>query len=450
MKQLLGVNRLLAVLALVTWLAPVSWSNTYLIYVAPRDSPAAATAAAKANDTTVFAERRVHSALTKAAELLQSGPHTVNVLVAPGVYPGKLKAGVWVIPVINNPEASLRIVGGFNDEFTGRQPFGQLSRLVTVEGRNGAILQVSPKSSLKELVISGFVLDAAPSNKYDQKTNSILKGSSRSYPLMTFSLLKTDRLVVDSNIFLNGAHGAFDPYIVPLSANTVVEISNNFFLNNIKTMKPAAASGRGGVTVKEIALRNNSFLLSWPFNPDSTSSNVSAIELYHKDGCQQLTIEGNIFAYNAGGAMQHDWPDDRMPDLAIRNNLFYMNSALFKEGSAENGVIAGKFGTNPKYLLLDLETMEDDLDYDVSGNVSMDPKITIAMADLQAADSYSVSRENTVMNDIRRLFSLNQDGGTVAIANFAPALFFSIHNLPLPAEAQAKGYGVQTDKLWQP
>ena len=443
-------TRFLAVVfVLIGWLAPAAQADTYLIYVAPRDSPAAATAAAKANDTTVFAERRVHSALTKAAELLQSGPHTVNILVAPGAYTGKLRAGVWVLPVINNPEASLRLVGGFNDEFTGRQPFGQLSRLVTVEGRNGAILQVSPKSALKELVISGFVLDAAPSNKYDSKTNSILKGSSRSYPLVSFSLLKTDHLVVDSNIFLNGAHGAFDPYISPLSANTVIDITNNFFLNNIKTMKPAATTGRG-MTVKEINLRNNSFLLSWPFNPDSTSSNISAIELYHKDGCRQLNIERNIFAYNPGGAMQHDWPDDRMPEIAIKDNLFYMNSALFKEGTPENGVIAGKFGANPKYLLLDLETVEEDLDYDVTGNVSIDPKINIAMADLQAADSYSVSRENTVINDIRRLFSLNQDGGTVAIANFAPALVFSIHSLPLPTDDAAKAYGVQTNKLWQP
>ncbi len=98
-------------------------------------------------------------------------------------------------------------------------------------------------------------------------------------------------------------------------------------MNNIKTMTPAATAARG-LIVKQINLLHNSFLLSWPFNPDPTSSNVSAIELYHKDGCQRLTIEGNIFAFNPGGAMQHDWPEDRMPDLAIRNNLFYMNSAL--------------------------------------------------------------------------------------------------------------------------
>ncbi len=449
MKRRFSARGLVAALALMTGLAPVCRPDTYVVYVAPRDSPASAVAKSKADGATVFAERRLHRALTKAAELLQSGPHTVNVLVAPGAYPGKIRAGVWVLPPINNPQGSLRLIGGFNDDFTGRQPFRRLSRLVTVEGRDGALLQISRKSALKQLVISGFVFDAAPSNKYDAKTNSLLKAQSRSYPLISFSQLKTSHLVVDSNIFLNGAHGAFDPYIAPLSPDTVVDISNNFFMNNIKTMTPAATAARG-LIVKQIHLLHNSFLLSWPFNPDPTSSNVSAIELYHKDGCQQLTIESNIFAFNPGGAMQHDWPEDRMPALAIRNNLFYMNSALFKDGNAENGVFAGKFGTNPKYLLLDIETVEDDLDYDVEGNVSLDPKITIAMADLKAADSYSVERKDTVMNDIRRLFGLNQDGGTVAIANFAPALVFSTHALPLPAEQQAKAFGVQPNQLWKP
>ena len=101
-----------AALVLITGLASLGRADTYVIYVAPSDSPAAAAAAAKANDTTVFAERRLHSALTKAAQLLQSGPHTVNILVAAGADPGKLNSGVWVLPVINNPEASLRLMGG--------------------------------------------------------------------------------------------------------------------------------------------------------------------------------------------------------------------------------------------------------------------------------------------------------------------------------------------------
>lgn len=441
---------LIILLALMLVAALPVQADNYLIYVAPKDSPAYAVAESKENGTTVFAERRLHKAFTKAAELLQSGPHTVRILVAQGQYTGKVGSGVWVLPVVNNPEATLHLIGGFNEDFSARQPFVWLSELITIDGRNGALIQMTKKSALKELVISGFHLDAAPSNKYDSKTNSILKGQSRTYPLISFSLLSTEHLVIDSNIFINGAHGAFDPYITPPSPNTVVDITNNFFLNNIKAMQIGAGVSFRGNTVKTVNLRNNSFLLNWPYNLDATSSNVSAINLYHKDGAQELVIEGNIFAFNPGGAFQHDWPEDRMPEITMENNLFYQNAALFEAGDDEAGVIAGKFGLNPKYLILDLETVEDDLDYDVGDNVTRDPKIQIAMADFQAADSYSVQRQNTTLNDVRRLFGLNQDGGTVAIANYAPMLVFDTQALPFPNDETAKTYGVQPTQLWNP
>lgn len=413
-------------------------ADTYSILVAPKDSPAYAFAQTKADGVTVFAERKLHRALTRAAELLQTGEHTARILVAQGAYTGKTNRGVWVVPLVANPEAALHIVGGYNDDYTSRQPFAQLTELTTIYGRDGAVLQFTKKSSLKDLVVSGLFLDAAPSNKYDLRTNSILKGQSRSYPLLSFSLLKTDHLVVADNIFMNGAHGAFDPYIQSNSA--VVDIQNNVFLNNIKTLKVGAP-----VAVQTINLRHNTFFLSWPYNPDNTSSNVSAVELYHSGGARQVNIEGNLFAYNPGGAMQHDWPEDRMPELSLKNNLFYSNAALFGDGAAQAGVIAGKFGTNPTYMVLDLETVEDDFDYEVAGNVNLDPQIPIALADLESADSYSVQRQNTTLNDVRRLFGLNQDGGTVAIANFAPAMTY---HFPAPADEQAKAYGAQPDRLW--
>lgn len=415
-------------------------ANEYIILVAPKDSPAYAFAQSKANDTNVFAERKLHRGLTRAAELLQAGTHTVKVFVAQGQYTGKTNRGTWVVPVIDNPNATLHIIGGFNDDFSGRQPFALITELTTIYGRDGAILQFTKKSSLREVVISGLLLDAAPSNKYDARTNSILKGQSRSYPLISFSLLKTDHLVVADNIFINGAHGAFDPYVQPLSSNAVVDIENNVFLNNIKTLKLGSPK-----PMKELNLRHNTFLANWPFNPDPTSSNVGAIELYHSGGAETVNIEGNIFAYNPGGAMQHDWPEDRMPAMNISNNLFYSNAALYGDGAAQAGVMAGKFGTNPIYMILDLETVEDDFDYDVNGNVDFDPEIPIALADLQAADSYSVQRQNTTLNDVRRIFGLNQDGGTVAIANYAPAM---IYHFPMPANERAKSFGAQPQQLF--
>ena len=422
-------------------------ADNYVIYVGPKASDAYAFAQSKEDGQYVFAERTFHRALTKASKLLETGEHTVIIGVAAGTYLGKAKQGVWMLPQIDNPSATLIIMGGYNDDFSGRQPFGLLTALQTIYGRNGAFIQVAKKSRLKKLVISGFLLDAAPSNKYDEKTNSILKGQSRSYPLLTFAQLKTEHLVIDSNIFINGAHGAFDPFISPLSrdGSATVDITNNFFINNIKTMKPHAAKSSVAIN-----LRNNSFIMNWPFNPDPTSSNVSAIELYHSGGMSHLTVEKNIFAYNPGGAMQHDWPEDRMPEMTFKENLFFMNGTLFGDGDPGAGVIAGKLGLNPQYLVMDLETLEDDFDYNVEGNVSMDPQIPIALADLQAADSYSVNRQNTVVNDVRRIFGQNQDGGTVSIANYAPATVFNPRAVSLPQNEAAKGYGVQATTFFRP
>jgi hypothetical protein len=54
-----------------------------------------------------------------------------------------------------------------------------------------------------------------------------------------------------------------------------------------------------------------------------------------------------------------------------------------------------------------------------------------------------------VLNDVRGLFRLNKEGGTVAIANYAPRMGLDQANLPFPAEEKAKGYGVQAAQLFK-
>lgn len=420
----------------------------YVILVAPRETPAAANAERAANGTTTFAERELFRGLVKAAELLNTpGSHKVTIKVASAPYSGQAGQGIWVLPPVTNAQGTLHVLGGYDATFSTRNPFAQPVELVTSRGRSGGFIQISPRSTLKELVISGFLMDAAPSNAYDARTNSILKGQSRTYGLMSFAQLVTDHLVVADNIFLNGAHGAFDPYISPLSAGATVDIENNFFLNNIKTMQPAGVSYRGN-TIAQVNLTNNSFILGWPYNPDRTSSDVGTLKLYHTDGAKALNIRGNLFAYNPGGAMQHDWPEARMPKLTIEGNLFYMNAGLFGNGAADAGVFVGKFGLNPQYLIVNLAHAADDFSYTVRNNASIDPKLQLTLAPLGAADSYSVERKNTVLNDVRSIFGLNPDGGTVAISNYAPRMSFDPKVLPLPQNAAAKAYGVQVTRSY--
>lgn len=423
-------------------------ADDYVVFVAPRDTPAAEAAQKQADDKAVFWFAKLHKALNKVGELLAEGEHTVTVKVAQSDAASAAGAGTWQVPPIKNPKATLKLLGGWTPDWSTRDPFAHPTELLTGEGRPQPILSFSPKSAIGEIVISGFVFDAAPSNKYDAKTNSLLKGSSRTIPLLGFSMVVTRHLVVADNVFLNSAHKAFDPYISPETKDVVVDIQNNFFLNNVIPMKLSPALYKGN-TVKTMNLKNNSFILNWPFNPDPTSGNVGAIELYHKDCCNELVVEGNLFAFNAGGAMQHDWPTGRMPKMSFLNNLFFTNATLFGDGRGDAGFFTGKFGPNPKHLIVTVGALEDDFDYTVKGNVSFDPEVPVALVDLQAADSSSVTAKKTVMNDLRGMFGLNKQGGTVAIANYAPRMGLDVANLPFPKNARAKAYGVSPDKLYK-
>lgn len=421
--------------------ASVSLAETFTIYVAARDSDAHKAAAALVDDKVSFWFAKMPRALEKATELLKGSSHTVRVLMAQGQ-----EGGLYAVPNgLDAAKATLHLLGGYCPDWKTRDPFGCPTEILASEGRpQGFFSFGGNKTMFNELVVSGFVLDAAPSNKYDAKTNSLLKGTSRTIPLLSLSQVVVNHLVIADNVFLNGAHRAFEVYHSPMSNDATVDIQNNFFLNNVIPLKFSPA-GYKGFKTKSINFKNNSVILNWPFNPDSTSSDVGALTLWHKDCCNELVIEKNLFAYNPGGAMQHDWPESRMPKLRINENLFFMNATLFGNGKPEAGFFVGKFGANPIYKVVEVSAgLPDDFAYEMKNNVVLDPKVPVALVDLQAADSSSVTAKKTVMNDLRGMFGLNKQGGTVAIANYAPRMGLDLKNLPFPAEEKAKGFGVQT------
>jgi hypothetical protein len=190
--------------------------------------------------------------------------------------------------------------------------------------------------------------------------------------------------------------------------------------------------------------------MNWPFNPDPTSGNVGALEIPNADCCVQLNIDGNLFAYNPGGAMQHDWPEKRSPKMAITGNLFFANALLFGDARPEAGFFVGKFGTNPKHLVITAASAADDYSYTIKNNVTLDPKVPVAMVDIGVADSSSVEAKKTVMNALRGLFGMNKEGGPVAISNFAPRVGLDPRKLPFPEEPKAAAYGATRTGLWTP
>jgi hypothetical protein len=130
--------------------------------------------------------------------------------------------------------------------------------------------------------------------------------------------------------------------------------------------------------------------------------------------------------------MQQDWPEDRMPALTLRANLFSRNATLFKEERDDTGDFAGKFGSNPRYLILDVEDIGDNFDYTAEGNVSFDPGLELEnLLEVTPPEDEEDEYDQDVM-----------------VEGFAPAMRYDPDAIPLPAEERARAYGVNPDRVW--
>lgn len=429
--------------------APRAWAGDLTVLVGPKGSPAFKAAEAAADGASVFAERKLHKAFDRAAQHLAGcGDCTVNIKVAGGTYEGKGRTGQWSFPDVQAPKATLRILGGYDETFAKRAPFSQPSLLLAAEGRSAPLLTFEGKKhALHELYLSGFVFDVAPGNKYDAKTNSLLRGSSCTFEILRFGYLSTDKLVVADNIFMNAAQRGAEPLIRAASPQTQIIVRNNFIMNNTLAWIVKSANGRDKPAKYIVA--GNSFIMNWPYNPDPSTAQPAALEIGNKYTAGEVIIEDNLFAHNVGGAIMPGYDDAVGPKLTIQRNLFYGNGVLFGPTSTETGAVVGKFNKAATHSLYSTEDLEDDFSWTVKDNVSFDPKVPIALVDPGVVDSHAVQAKKTVLNDVRRLFGANVDGGKVDIKNFAPRLGLELNQLPFPAEPKAAPYGVRTDRVEQ-
>lgn len=443
------MRAMMALLAVGVGFAPAAEAADLTVLVAEKGSPAMAAAEQQADGKAVFAERKIHKAFDRAAEHLAGcGACTVTIKVAAGTYDGKGKTGQWMFPEVVAPEATLRILGGYDEGFKARAPFTQPSLLLAAEQRSAPVLTFEGKKhALKELYLSGFVFDVAPGNKYDARSNSLLRGSSCTFPILAFGYLTTERLVVADNVFMNAAQRGVEPLIRAASPKTEVIVRNNFIMNNTLAWIVKSASFKN--IPGRYVIQGNSFIVNWPYNPDPSTAQPAALEIGNKYTAAQVVIEDNLFAHNVGGAIMPGYDDKAGPPITIKNNLFFGNGVLFGATDPSTGAVVGKFNRAATHSLYSAEDLEDDFSWSVSGNVSFDPKVPVALVEPGVVDSHAVHAKKTVLNDVRGLFGLNKDGGRVEIKNFAPRLGIDLGNLPFPAEPKAKAYGVKAERVEQ-
>jgi len=426
-----------------------AWSADLTVLVGPKGSPAYDAAKAAADGSNTVAQRKIHKAFNAAAKHLQScGACTVTIKVAGGTYKGKGRTGQWSFPEVKAPQATLRILGGYDAAFKSRAPFSQPSLLMASENRSAPLLTFEGRNhALHELYLSGFVFDVAPGNKYDAKTNSLKRAGSCTFEILRFGYLSTDRLVVADNVFMNAAQRGTEPLIRSPSPDTQVIVRNNFIMNNTLAWIVKSANGRHKPA--KYIVSGNSFIMNWPYNPDPNTAQPAALEIGNKYTAGEVVIEENIFAHNIGGAIMPGYDDTQGPKISIKRNLFFGNGVLFGPTATDTGAVVGKFNKAATHSLYSAEDVEDDFEWEVADNVSFDPKVPIALVDPGVVDSDAIKAKKTVLNDVRRLFGQNVDGGKVDIKNFAPRLGLELGQLPFPAEPKAVKYGVRADRVEQ-
>lgn len=379
-----NINKVRVILALTIY-PSASFAEDFTIYVAPKASPAYEFAQSQAeNDGVLGAERRIHKAFKTASEKLNECTGcNVEVKISAGIFQGKGKTGTWSFPDTKSPESTLRVIGGYDDTFSTRKPFETPTYLQIGQDRSQPVLSFEGKKhALKALEISGFVFDTGPSNAYDAKTNSLLKSSSSTWPILSLGYLTTDHLVIADNVFMNAPHGVGGPRVRAMSAESKVDIENNLFYNNVFTW--SVNSGGGKHQVEHYLFKGNSFILNWPYNPDKSTSNPGVVELGNKDIAALVSFENNMFTYNTAGAIFPQWDDTRGPNISIQNNLFYKNGGLFDPTSEADGAIVGKFNGAAKHSIFDMDDVEDDFEWEVEDNISIDPIMEINVLKLQS------------------------------------------------------------------
>lgn len=433
------------------------------ILVASAESPAGEYAAKQANDKTVFHEKRLFKAFDlAAAKLGECKTCSVTIKVAGGPQVGKGKVGQWAFPETIAPEASLHILGGWDDRFARRAPLTNPTILVTSTPRSGPIVTFEGKKhALRELTFAGFALDAAPGNKYDAQTNSLLKGSSSSWTLMSFGYITTRRLVIADNVFMNAANGVAAPLVRPMDAESEVIIRNNLFLNNVFTWQINGSANK--YTLKRYVVEGNSFVLNFPYNPDATTSNPGTLEIGNKYAAQVIEIKNNLFAFNVGGAIFPQWDDKTGPKLVISENLFWQNGALFGDDGNGKGAIVGKFNRAAVHGSYSADEAADDFSWTIKGNVVEDPDLTVPVLAMKAvsyggdkkkeeepkADEEETDFFGTPKGDIT--FDDDVSAGDYAvdgkIKNYAPRMPFNVEAFPFPKSAKAKKYGASPERV---
>jgi hypothetical protein len=340
-----------------------------------------------------------------------------TVHIAAGIYLGRSDSGRDLISV------PVTILGGWNDDFTARDPWGQHQTILSGDNKaanfDGNIrleIQVKDKKVAGDVTIDGLILDNGARNQYSPDGSVLQRkfkpktgeNASPDYPgICVTTVAPNSKITIRNCIVANcgptGRRGALE---VKGYENQLVTIRNNLVINN--TSGIACLAGYRPKTqegLPRFVVENNTVLFTWKYDPIATHGGTGLVlEATH------CTARNNIFAYgdyhgvsNQNGA--------KWQNLTLANNTFIGNlQGDYLEFATKLGV--GAFEDEAGCL-----TAESTGNSTLPVVANADPSWAAGYAAREVIDrkvaEADVTAKDTRANELRSMLGLPLDGGSI-------------------------------------
>jgi|APLak6261679142_1056127.scaffolds.fasta_scaffold00040_45 hypothetical protein len=246
---------------------------------------------------------------------------TINI--AEGVYVGRDETGSDAVPV------AVKIVGGWADDFSKRDPWGAHKTIFTGVNTMGGSTQyrliVTP-SNCAEILIDGIVFDNGPRNHYLGDAELIISrqanaGKNRNATpesgAIKLELPKQCSGTISNNVVMNTA-----PTGGAISAwghqNGKLTIKNNLVINNTGEGIFAMTKWKSNDGQPQFIIENNTVLFTWKHDPIA-SYGGNALKL---DQEVKLTASNNVFAFGDYGGVDNIKVAKK---ITLKDNVFTGN-----------------------------------------------------------------------------------------------------------------------------
>lgn len=380
------------------------------------------------------------------------------VRIASGNYLGNLDRG-WI--KISNKYVSLE--GGWNDDFTERDPLKYITRIQPGKQQagtvTGALLQIeATANNHKSITIDGIVFNLGYMMEYCKadpsdprfgcpegcETGRIMPvGNPPNKTVRLIGGKVAGELTIRNCMFLNASFNA----IIMTNMGGSWKIYNNVFVSNLY----AACEINGGLNQQrdahksKVEFYDNTVMFSWPTSKEMESMGYG----YRLRNGVDHDVHNNIFGCNNFGAIDGAWDDSLLPEgnrkiCSAHDNLFFMNKGDI--------VIAGNSGG--KWLYVPASRFEEvELLKEYEGNRELPQtsgfKDVIDPAYLKGYASLKViTTENydagSAANLYREAHGLNKQGTVITRVS----MFGNRYNMEKAMKfwGAEKGYGAQIPK----